>query len=346
MSYMLDEIHQQPDAIRKMVASERETAKKLAEEVKKQGITFGVIAARGTSDNAATYGKYLFEIVNGVPIGLAAPSIFTLYGAKPKMDNSLVIGISQSGQAADVIEFLQKSKECGALTACITNEDGSPMTKATDFTMLCHAGLEQSVAATKTYTTTLTGLWLLSASLAGREEMIDQLLETAGKIDEVMKSLEDEIKCRAERYRYMEECVVLARGISRATAFEAALKLTETCYVRVEPFSSSDFLHGPIAIVQEGMPCFLYAPDGPGLPSMIEMADRLEKKGAELIIISDNDEILKKATTAFTIPVKVDDMLSPLVYITVGQLFAQYLATAKGLDPDHPRGLSKVTITR
>lgn len=346
MSYMLDEIHQQPEAIRKMVASERETAKNIAEEMKKRSISFGVLAARGTSDNAATYGKYLFEIVNGLPIGLAAPSIYTLYGAKPKMDKSFVVGISQSGQAADVIEVLQRSKENGALTACITNEDGSPMTKASDFTLLCHAGPERSVAATKTYTTTLAGLWMLSAALSGRDDMIDKLLKATDQMEQVMKSLEPEIKQKAERYRYMEECIVLARGINRSTAFETAQKIQENCYVRISPFSSSDFLHGPIAMVHPQMPCMLYAPQGPGLASMIDMADRLEKKGAELIIISDNDEILSKATTPLKVTATVDDLVSPILYIAVGQLFAYYLTIAKRLDPDSPQGLTKVTITR
>jgi len=343
---MLDEIHEQPEAIKKLIAAERESIKKLAEEIKNRGINLAVFAARGTSDNAATYGKYIFEIVNGMPTSLAAPSVFTLYNARPNLENSLVIGISQSGQAADVIECLQRSKELGALTVAITNEAGSSITKAADYTILCHAGPERSVAATKTYTTTLAAIALLSATLAGREDLINGLMATPAQITEVLKSCEATIADRAERYRYMEECFVLARGISRATAFEAGLKLAETNYVTVEPFSSSDFLHGPIAIVDEGAPCFLYAPQGPGFDSMMDIARRLEKKGAELIVISDSAEILSMATTRIAIPVKVDDLLAPIIYIVVGQLFAQYLASTRGLDPDHPRGLSKVTITR
>jgi glucosamine--fructose-6-phosphate aminotransferase (isomerizing) len=346
MSYMLDEIHQQPDVIRGLVDAERENVRNLAKEIKSRDIRFGLIAARGTSDNAATYGKYLLEIVNGLPVGLAAPSVFTLYGAKPRLNNSLVIGISQSGQAADAIEYLQRSKECGALTACVTNEPGSEMTKAADFCLLCHAGPERSVAATKTYTATLAVLCLLSAGLAGRDDLVDELLKTPGQIEQVIRACEGELERRAERYRYMEDCIVLARGISRATAFEAALKLAETCHVNVEPFSSADFLHGPITIVQEGVPCFLYTPEGPTFGSMLDMARRLTEKRAELIIISNNEDILSMATTPFRIPVQMNDILSPIVYIVVGQIFAQYLAVTKGLDPDHPRGLSKVTITR
>lgn len=343
---MLNEIHEQPAAIRRLVTEGRESIASLAEEIKKRDIRYGMIAARGTSDNAATYGKYLLGIVNGIPVGLAAPSMFTLYNAKPKMENTLVIGISQSGKAADAIEYLQRSKEQGALTACITNEAGSEMTKIADHSILCHAGPEKSVAATKTYTTTLAALGLLAAALAGDNQLSERVAGAADQIEQLVASLEEEISCRSARYRYMEQCITLARGISRATAFEAGLKMAETCYVRVNPYSSADFHHGPIAIVSEGMPCFLFAPEGPSLDSMLEIGRKLKERNAELIVVSSSEEALSLATTEFRVPSGIDDMVSPIVYIVVAQLFAQYLAVAKGLDPDHPRGLSKVTITR
>lgn len=343
---MLDEIRRQPEVIKALVSSERENIELLANEIRNRGVNFTLIAARGTSDNAATYAKYLFGIIAGLPTGLAAPSIFTLYGARPRLNQSLVIGISQSGQAADVIEYLQNSKKCGALTACVTNEEGSPITKAADFTILCHAGPEKSVAATKTYTSTLAALGLLSFTLGGRNDLIDSLSEIGDKIALAITSLDEEIARRAERYRYMSECFVLARGINHATAFEAALKLAETCYVNAEPFSSADFMHGPIAMVDEDIPCFLYAPSGASFDSMMDAAGKLRDRNAELIVVSDNDQILSMATTPFKIPFRVDEELSPIVYIVAGQLFAQYLAVAKRHDPDHPRGLSKVTITR
>lgn len=346
MSLMLEEIRQQPDVIRRLAAAELANVAALAGEIRKRDVAFGVIAARGTSDNSATFGNYIFSIVNGLPVVLAAPSIFTLYDAKPRLSKSFVLGISQSGQAADVGEYLTRSRECGALTACITNEAGSEITRIADHTILCHAGPERSIAATKTYTSTLVAIVLLSATLAGRQDLIDGLQKTADQIAEAIECCETEIARRAERYRYMQECVLLARGINRATAFETALKLTETCYVSAAPFSSADFLHGPIAIVQEGMPCILFAPEGPALDSMLDMARRLAARGAEMITISNNREILSLAATPIRLPLDVDDILSPIVYIVVGQLFAQYLAVTKKLDPDNPRGLSKVVITR
>jgi glutamine---fructose-6-phosphate transaminase (isomerizing) len=346
MSKMLDEIHEQPDVIRRLVANEKKNAVQIAEELARRNIGFASIAARGTSDNAATYGKYLFGIVTGMPVALAAPSVFTLYKAKPKFDGAFVVGISQSGQAQDVIEYLQGCREAGAATACITNEPGSDITKVAEFTILCHAGAEKSVAATKTYTATLAALTLLCATISGRRDLIDGLLAAADGIEEIFACCEEHIAERSERYRYMQDCIVLARGINRATAFETGLKLAETCYVSADAFSAADFLHGPIAVVNEELPSFLFAPAGPGLDSMIDMSKRLKAKGAEMITISNDKEALSYARTPFRIPVHVEEILSPIVYIVPGQLFAQSLAVTKGLDPDKPRGLKKVTITR
>ncbi|MBI2842630.1 MAG: SIS domain-containing protein [Armatimonadetes bacterium] len=346
MSYMLDEIHEQPDVIRRLVREERERVEDIARKVRERNVSLGVLAARGTSDNAATYGKYLFEMVNGLPIALAAPSVFTLYHAKLRLDAALVIGISQSGQAADVIEYLERSRELGAITACITNEPQSGITRAAESCLLCHAWPEKSVAATKSYTASLALLCLLSAACLERSDLVDGLLRTADCIQRIFDCCEPEIAERAERYRYMDECIVLARGTNRATAFETALKIAETSYMSADPYSSVDFLHGPIAVVEEGLPCILFAPSGQSYRSMFEIAERLHSRGAELIVVSDTEEILELATTKFRLPFSLDDIFSPIAYITVGQLFSYYLAATKGLDPDNPRGLTKVTITR
>jgi len=144
----------------------------------------------------------------------------------------------------------------------------------------------------------------------------------------------------------MEECFIIARGLNHATAFEAALKMSETCRIGANPYSGADFLHGPIAAVTHGLPCFLYSPDGKAHPFMLDIARKLCDKGAELLIAARDPEILKLATTAFRVPVDVEEIVSPLVYIIVGQLFAYHLAVVRGYDPDHPEGLAKVTMTR
>lgn len=341
----MDEIHQQPDIVGRLVEAERANAMELAAEIKRRGIEYIVMAARGTSDHAAIYGKYLFEVHNAFPVSLADLSVFTLYSAKLKLDRTLVIGISQSGQATDVAECLTQSKALGALTLAITNEPGSTISQIADFTMLCHAEKEIAVAATKTYTSTLAALYMLSASLDGSGCKIDHLFECAEYMQAAF-SMEEFIAFRAERYRYMRSGTVLSRGFNYCTALETALKLAETNYVGMRAYSAADFLHGPIAAIHEGDPCILIAPPGRTYNVILDMAEKLRSKKADTLIISSEDEVLSLATVPVKLTAKVDEELSPLIYIIPGQLFAYYLAVEKGYNPDQPRGLSKVTLTR
>ena len=343
---MLNEIHEQPDVVGRLVEAEQENVAKLAAEIEARNIQFVVMAARGTSDHAAIYGKYLLEIKNSMPVGLADPSIFTLYDAKLKMDRTMVIGISQSGQATDVAEYLRRSKECGALTVAITNVPGSTLNQIADYTILCHAGQEKGVAATKTYTSTLAALYLLSASLAHDvSHAKEQLLGCADAMSTTLK-IEEFCKEKAERYRFIQDGYVIGRGLNYCTAKEAALKLAETNYVSMLSYSAADFLHGPIAAVHENLPCFLVAAPGKAFPTMLDMASRLNERNADIAVISSEQEALSYATTPFKIEAVLTEDLSPLIYILPMQLFAYYLALARGLDPDRPRGLSKVTLTR
>lgn len=304
-----------------------------------------VIAARGTSDNAGTYAKYLLQIVVGAPVALAAPSVYTLYDAQINLAGCLVLGISQSGQATDVVQTLSAARAAGALTACITNVDGSPITGVSDHVLLCHAGEEKAVAATKTYTTALTLVALLAGLWANRPALLDGLRAIPDQMRAAL-NLDATIAQTIERYRYIQECAVLARGINQCTALEAALKMTETSYIVAKPYSGADFLHGPIAMVSEGFPCLLYAPDGRAYPSMVELALKLRERAAEMVIIAHSSEILELATRPLKVPTSVDELLSPLTYIVAGQLWACHLAQARGQNPDKPRGLSKVTLTR
>ncbi len=346
MSFMLREIHEQPEVIKRMAGAEQENVSKLAAEIKAREIKYVIMAARGTSDHAAIYGKYLLEIKNGLPVGLADPSIYTLYSAKLMMDRVLVIGISQSGQATDVAEYLRQSKAAGALTASITNVPGSTLTQIADHNIQCHAGQEQGVAATKTYTSTLAALFLLSSSLADDAKHAgDHLIECADVMKSVLE-IAPYCEAKAERYRFMQDGYVISRGLNYCTALEAALKLAETSYVGMLAYSAADFLHGPIAAVHESEPCFLIAPPGKAFGTMVEMAARLSQLRAEVAIISSEDEILSYATTPFKLQISIFEELTPLPYIIPAQLLAYYLAVSRGYDPDRPRGLSKVTLTR
>ena len=345
MTIMLEEIYEQPQAVARML--ERETAKvaRLVEALREREIRQVVIAARGTSDHAATYAKYLIEICLGIPVSLAAPSVYTLYDATVNLSNALVIGISQSGQALDVVQTLSSARAAGALTASITNVEGSAITEVSDFALYCRAGEERAVAATKTYITSLGLIALLVGQWANHTEILNGLKQIPAQIEAILP-LHEQIAHTVERYRYIEECAVLARGLNQATALEAALKMTETSYLVAKAYSMADFLHGPIAIVSEEFPCFLFAPDGRAYPSMVELALKLRERGAEMVIFAHSPEILDLATRAIPLPVTLSEFLSPLLYIVPGQLWANYLSLTRGQNPDRPRGLSKVTLTR
>ena len=345
MAIMLEEIYEQPQAIARAVEREHANVAALVAELREREIRQVVIAARGTSDHAATYAKYLLEIVCGIPVSLAAPSVYTLYDASVNFNGCLVMGISQSGQATDVVQTLSSARSSGALTACITNVPGSPLTAVSDYTLLCHAGEEKAVAATKTYTTALALVALLVGQWANKSALLEGLHAVPDQIRATL-TLDAPIAQAVERYRYINECAVLARGLNQPTALEAALKMTETSYLVAKPYSGADFLHGPIAMVSEGFPCFLYAPDGRALPSMLELAVKLRARGAEMVIVARNEELLGLAKRPLAIPTPIDELLSPLVYIVPGQLWACHLAHTRGQNPDRPRGLSKVTLTR
>lgn len=343
---MLDEIRQQPDTVRAIIDSGFRPAETLATEMRRRAVDFVYIAGRGTSDNAALYAKYLFEIQHGIPVALAAPSAFTLYGVTPKFSpHALVLGISQSGAAPDVIEVVTKARETGVLTACITNEPASKLAAAAEYPLLIGAAEEISVAATKTYTGSLALLALLSTALdESRPERLEHLRRAANCMERTL-GLDDTIHHLVERYAEMQGCVVLGRGFNRATALETALKVTETSCISARGYSSADFQHGPIAQVYSGFPCLLFAPDGKAFAPMVAMADKLRSRHPALISFAHDAAFLAGSETAVRVPGPVAEWVSPLVYAVAGQLFAYWLAVAKGLDPDAPRGLSKVTQT-
>lgn len=344
MTRMLEEIHAQPDILRAMCAHQATGVASLAAEIKQRGVEGLCIAARGTSDNAATYAKYIFEIMNSMVVALAAPSVAMTYRSPLNLKRHLYIGISQSGESPDVVASVEQAGESGALTAGVTNEPGSKLTRVADHVLYCCCGREESVAATKTYTATLGLIYLLSTAVGTGSPDAAGLGKVSDVIDWVF-GLEDDIARIVERYRYMNECLVIARGINQATCQEAALKMAETCYVIATPYSGADVKHGPMAMVEKGMPVFVYAPSGKTEGYMLQLVREFGASGAEVIAISDVDAVLAEARTPIRLDFHMDEMLSPLVYIVVGQLFAQYLSITKGLDPDQPRNLAKITRT-
>ncbi|NOH02151.1 MAG: SIS domain-containing protein [Chloroflexi bacterium] len=343
---LISEIFEQPERIKGLLSSQRKYVEKIAAEIKKRDIQYVFLAARGTSDNAGRYANYLLGALNGLPLALATPSLFTYYKQPPKLRSALVIGISQSGKSPDIVSVLEEGRRQGCSTLAITNDPASPLAGASDFVLDVQAGPEKAVAATKTYTSELAAVAMLSVALNGKQKQWDELSKVAGWMKEALKQ-NDFIAGAVQRYRYIDQTVVLGRGFNYATAFEWALKMKELTYIIAEPYSSADFAHGPIAMVESGYPVFAVAVKGKVFGSMLQMLHRLrEDISAELVVISNDKKALSLAQVPLTIPADVPEWLSPLVSILPAQLFAYHLTRAKGYNTESPRSIRKVTETR
>ena len=341
MSLMLQEIGEQPTVLENTINAEREKIKKLGAFLRGKAIDLIVLVARGSSDNAALFGRYLLEITGGIPVSLSAPSVYTLYNAKLKLNRAVVIGVSQSGEGVDINHVLQDVKQSGAFTIGITNEATSTMAKIADETLLIHAGREKSVAATKTYTGQMLHFYMLASVLGDAKLAFEKIPDFA----EQTLQLKDEVKQLVERYVFMENCVVVGRGMNYGNSYELALKLMETCYVVAERFSSADFFHGPLAIIERRFPVILFAPKGATKQSSVDLLKRLQELHADSFSITNDKDIAKLSTKSLLLPKNIDEILSPIPFIIPAQLFAALLSEAKGINPDAPRSLSKVTQT-
>jgi glucosamine--fructose-6-phosphate aminotransferase (isomerizing) len=339
------EIFEQPERLASLLENQRQTVIEIAKAIQSRNVQYAFLAARGTSDNAGRYANYLWGAHNRLPMALATPSLFTYYQSPPRLHDALVVGISQSGQSPDIVSVLEEGRKQNCLTLAITNIPDSPLAKVADFVLDIKAGPEKAVAATKTYTTELMSIAMLSAALANSNEEWGQL-ESVPEWARYVLNLDGEIAQMTQRYRYMSHCVVLGRGFNYSTAYEWALKLKELTYLIAEPYSSADFQHGPIAMIEGGFPVLAIAPKGKVHDSMIDMVTRLRRdKNAELVLISDDADSLALAQSPIQLPPQIPEWLTPLVSIIPAQLFACHLTQVKGYDTEKPRNITKVTET-
>lgn len=340
---MLQEISEQPEALARTIDKEHAKIARLGETLRQRDIDLIVLVARGSSDNAALFGRYLLEITTGIPVSLSAPSVHTIYHARLDLKRALVIGVSQSGEGEDINRVLENARDCGAFTVGITNEPASSMVGLVDETLLMRGGRERSVAATKTFTGQMMLFYMLAAALAREGRAIDYqaIPGLAARALEQKQALVELV----QRYVFMENCVVVGRGLAYANAYEFALKLMETSYVVAERFSSADFLHGPVAMIERHFPVFLFAPPGAMLTGTRSLIARLQELRADTLAITGDIEAATMCTRSIIMPREIDEFLAPIPYIIPAQMFAALLAEAKGLDPDQPRSLSKVTRT-
>lgn len=339
------DIFEQPAALSRLLNEQAGVVRKAAEMIRQQDVRYVFLAARGTSDNAGRYAQYLWGAHNSLPIALATPSLFSLYQTPPSLKGALVVGVSQSGKSPDIVSVLEEAKRQGCPTLAIVNTPNSPMAETADIVIDVCAGLETAVAATKTYTGELMALAMLSAALQESDEDWKILQQVPNWISQML-ALDERLARIAERYRFMQQCVVLGRGFNYSTAFEWSLKLKELTYVAAEPYSSADFQHGPIAVVDHGYPVLTVAPQGKVYEGMQTLLNHLRnERKAELLVISNEDSALSLAQSPIRLPA-MPEWASPIVSIVPAQLFCYYLTRARGYDTEAPRGLHKVTETQ
>jgi glutamine---fructose-6-phosphate transaminase (isomerizing) len=301
-----------------------------------------LFVARGTSDHAALYAKYLVEIRHGLPAGLVSPSTMTAYGARPDLRDALMIGISQSGGSPDLVRSLAVAREQGALTVAVTNDASSALARTAHAHVDVLAGPERSVAATKSYTAQLLALYLLLERV--REVDGRAAAATLPDLGDALLARRAEVTALAQRYRFAQRLLTTARGYSYPTAREAALKLMETSYVSAQAFSGADLLHGPLALVDPQVPVLAVVAAGVGGAAMGDVLPRLAERNADVCCVG-HPAAVADADVGFALPGGAPEELSPLLEILPFQLLALDLAVARGGDPDAPRGLRKITET-
>jgi glutamine---fructose-6-phosphate transaminase (isomerizing) len=344
MSYMLQEIKEQPAVLREALAKNREICQRIIQELKGRHVQSIMIAARGTSDHVAVFAKYIAEYYLKLPVSLAASSIANIYNRDINLSETLTIAISQSGEGPDVIGIVEAAKRVHSFTIGITNHTDSSLAKTVDYALNCYADPERSVAATKTCTSSMMAVAALFQEWAGDCNFKEQLTTAIALIEKTI-ARQAEIEQLTNQFVDMEQCVVLARGFNYGAALETALKIQETCYINARGYSAADFLHGPVAMIEKGFPVIIYAFKSPTLPGMVEVIHRLRDLGAAILLVTNDKSLLEENIASFFIAADVPEVTAPFVSVVFGQLFAHRLALAKGYDPDLPRGLRKVTQT-
>jgi glucosamine--fructose-6-phosphate aminotransferase (isomerizing) len=340
-----DEIAEQPEVAARFLAAQAEPIEAIAASLRARPVRQVMIAARGTSDHAALYAQYVLGIRHRLAVGLGTPSIVSLYGVVPDLADTLVIGISQSGASPDIVAVLAAARAQGSPTVAITNEPGSALATAADRTIDLCAGPERAVAATKTYTSELLAIALLSAALADDPADRAALAALPDGLARALE-LEPEIERIAADQAGSSRAILIARGYEYATAREWALKLKELARVFADPYSAADFQHGPLALVEPGVPVLAVVRGGVTGADLVALLGRLhEDIDAELMVVSDLPEALAVARWPLALPEGTPEWLGPIVSIVPGQLHAMHLTRARGLDPERPRNLLKVTRT-
>jgi glucosamine--fructose-6-phosphate aminotransferase (isomerizing) len=328
---MRAEIDEQPEVYARVLREHRTDIRSLHALITARRCRLVLIAARGSSDHAALYAKYLVEVLLGLPAGLVSPSTYTLYGTRPDLTDVLFLAISQSGGSPDLVESLSAARAGGATTVAVTNDPSSPLACAAEFPLDIAAGRERSVAATKTYTAELLALYLLLAP---------EPAELAALPDAAAAALRHDgpVAAASARYRYTERIITTGRGFAYPSAREAALKLMETCYVSAQAFSGADLLHGPLAMIDNGVPVIAVLSPAAAGTAMSPVIDAVRDRGADVLTVGSGCDLPVEAAG-------LPEEIRPMLEILPLQQLSLQLALDRGGDPDQPRGLNKITQT-
>ncbi|MGX1674299.1 SIS domain-containing protein [Streptomyces sp. NPDC055400] len=339
---MAREMAEQPEVLRRLLDTGAPRIHEVARRVAAQSPRFVLLTARGTSDNAALYAKYLLEIQLGMPCGLASMSTTTAYGARPDLRDVLAVTVSQSGGSPDLVASTKAARAAGAITLAVTNNPDSPLAAVSEHHIDIMAGPEKALPATKTYTASLLALYLFVEGLRGGDG------SPAGVLPGLAQQLlarQDEVRALASRYRFADRMVITSRGYGYPTAKEAALKLMETSYIPALSYSGADLLHGPLAMVDNISPVIAVVTDGKGGLMLQPVLDRLRGRGADLVVIGPEAQV-DQASAGFVLPTEgVAEEVQPVLEIIPLQFLAYEVTIARGQDPDAPRALAKVTET-
>ena len=338
------EIVEQPDALLRLLDGAA-TIVEAGRAIRRRRPRFVRLVAHGSSDNAAVYGTYAFGLLGGIPAFRDSISLSVYYGVEHELRPAPVVALSQSGRTPDVVEYVERARRRGALTIAVTNEPASELAGAAEIVIALQAGAERAVAATKTYVNQLGALALLSAAVGDRAtSMAEELRRTADLLALTVEQLTSEAEAAARQLAFTGRLFAIGRGLELATAREIALKLTETCRIAAEPLTTTDLSHGPVAALDPLFPVWAVATRDPCLPTVLEAAERVRASGAALIASGDAAGEVEGAGLRLAVPTAPLPVLAPLLSIAPGQLVAGALAAARGLDPDRPVGLQKVTL--
>ncbi len=345
---MLDEILETPVVLERLLRDGLGTIRDAGAAIRSARPRFAVIVARGTSDHAGTYARYVIETRLGIPAALAAPSVVTIYGAGLAWADVLLLAISQSGRSPDLVAITEAARNGGALTVSVTNDPGAPLADAADLVVPCHAGAEHSVAATKTYAAELAAVAAVLGDAAGDATILDALPMLPDAAADAVSAGQAWLQgagSPVDPLAAAETALVVGRGFNYATALEIALKLKEAALLFADGYSTADLLHGPIAVAHGDTHTLAFRAQGPAGPAVDEVVERLIEAGSPTWVVGRPPEISQAPVSTCLVGTGVPEVLSPVPLAIPGQLLAEAVARARGLDPDTPPGLAKVTRT-